>query len=184
MWLERLMISTPSGNNNTVRKITPLGKVTTFAGIAGVSGHHDGQSKIALFNQPAGIASDALGNIFVADSANHVIRKITPTGLVSTFAGMPGNSGSEDGIGNTARFRYPKAMAIDSKNNVYVAEWNSRTIRKITSGGEVSTFAGQVGVYDHKDGKGVAAHFKSPEGLVLSLIRNRLWYINRHFTSL
>jgi len=159
--------NSPADNNHTIRKITASGEVTTFAGTAGLSGSNDGKTTSARFNQPSGIASDDKGNLFVADTGNNVIRKISPKGTVSTFAGMAGLGGSKDGTGSDARFDSPKAIAIDSKNNLYVADWINHTIRKITADGKVSTFAGKVGSYDQLDGEGAVARFKYPSGIAI-----------------
>jgi DNA-binding beta-propeller fold protein YncE len=84
--------------NNTIRKITPDGVVSTFAGKAGVIGHADGKGQNASFNNPLGLATDSAGNVYVADSYNHAIRKITPSGVVTTIAGMPGYEGFAPGV--------------------------------------------------------------------------------------
>src|SRR5712691_9853340 len=83
------------------------------------------------FNSPAGVAVDKAGNVYVADTDNHALRKITPKGVVVTLAGSPGKSGSTDGLGSAARFYYPKGVAVDNDGNVYVADTANQTIRKI-----------------------------------------------------
>src|ERR1051325_10454962 len=128
--------------NNTIRSITPTGVVTTLAGTAGMSGSTDASGAAARFNAPRGIASDAAGTLYVADSGNNTIRKITPTGAVTTLAGTAGSSGSTDASGAAARFNDPMGIAIDSAANVYVGDTNNNTIRKITAGGSVTTIAG------------------------------------------
>lgn len=115
--------------NNAIRKITPAGVVSTFA------------SSAAGFNGPMGVAVDSSGNVFVADSANHAIRKISSAGVVSIFAGAA-SSGFADGTGTAASFKIPTGVAVDSLNNVYVADLGNNAIRKITTTGIVSTFAG------------------------------------------
>jgi len=162
----------PADNNHTIRKITASGEVTTVAGRAGLSGHNDGKKTSARFNQPSGIASDDQGNLFVTDTINHIVRKISPTGMVSTFAGMAGSNGSKDGVGSEARFDSPKALTIDSKNNLYLADWINHTIRKITTDGKVSTFAGKAGSYDQIDGKRSSARFKYPSGMTIDSADN------------
>src|SRR6478672_5625663 len=94
-----------------------------------------GESARALFNQPLSVAVDKNGNIFVADTLNHAIRKITPDSFVTTFAGLPGSAGSTDGVGSAARFNGPQSIAIDGAGNVYVADTGNHTIRQITPGG-------------------------------------------------
>ena len=108
--------------NSTIRKITPAGVVTTFAGLAGSPGSANGTGSAARFNGPAAVAIDSIGNIFVADTNNSTIRKITPARVVSTFAGLAGSTGSADGTGSIARFNFPSALAVDSANNIYVAD--------------------------------------------------------------
>ena len=121
------------------------GVVTTLAGTAGSNGSADGQDRAARFHYPYGLATDAAGNVFIADTYNHVVRKITPGGLVTTLAGGAGINGPTDGTGPAARFNYPKGIAVDRAGNAYVADTNSGTIRKITATGGVTTFAGLVG---------------------------------------
>jgi sugar lactone lactonase YvrE len=151
--------------NNTIRRVAPDGSVTTVAGLAGVAGTADGAGAVARFNTPYGIALDSLGNLYVADRVNETIRKITPTGVVSTFAGLVGTAGAADGTGSNARFRFPEGVAVDSANNVFVADNGNHTIRKITPDGVVTTFAGSAGVPGSADKTGAAARFSSPIGL-------------------
>ena len=109
---------------------SPVGTVTTFAG--GVNGSTDGTGADARFNSPYGVAVDGDGNVYVADRANHTIRKITPAGVVTTLAGAAGSSGSADGTGAVARFNYPDGVAVDGGGNVYVADYANHAIRKVT----------------------------------------------------
>ena len=149
--------------NHTIRKATPAGVVTTLAGSAGFFGTADGTGSAARFNNPQGVAVDSAGNVYVADWQNHTIRKITPGGTVTTLAGSPGVSGSADGTGSGARFAFPYGVAVDIAGNVYVADQGNHTIRKVTSGGVVTTLAGNPGVIGSADGTGSAARFKSPK---------------------
>jgi hypothetical protein len=151
--------------NHTIRQITPAGVVTTLAGLAGSSGSADGAGSAARFYYPEGVASDSTGNVYVADAYNHTIRKITPAGMVTTLAGLAGNSGSADGTGSTARFYYPYGVATDTAGNVYVADSVNYTIREITPAGVVTTLAGLAGSRGSADGTGSAARFYDPEGL-------------------
>ncbi len=150
--------------NFTIRKITPSGVVTTFAGLAGSTGSADGTGNTARFNNPYGLAADGAGNVYVADTNNHTIRKITPSGVVTTLAGLAGSSGSVDGTGNAARFFQPAGVAVDGAGNVYAADTSNNTIRKITSSGIVTTLAGLAGSSGSTDGAGNAALFNNPFG--------------------
>ena len=153
--------------NSTIRKITPAGVVTTFAGLAGSTGSANGTGSAARFNGPAAVAIDSVGNIFVADTNNSTIRKITPARVVSTFAGLAGSTGSANGTGSTARFSFPSALAADSANNIYVADTANSTIRKITPTRVVSTFAGLAGSIGTANGIGSAARFNFPSGVAV-----------------
>jgi hypothetical protein len=153
--------------NNTVREITAGGAVTTVAGSGGLPGSADGAGGAARFSNPAGTAVDASGNVYVADSGNSTIRKIAPGGAVSTFAGVAGATGTTDGAGSTARFNAPAGLAVDSAGNVYVADTNSNTIRKITPGGSVTTLAGVGGQTGSGDGAGGSARFNSPHAVAV-----------------
>ena len=155
--------------NNKIRKITSKGLVSTLAGST-TSGNSDGQGTAARFNQPAGIALDTSGNIYVADAFNNKIRKITPGGLVTTLAGS-GIGGGIDGQGTSASFDYPTGLAVDDSGNIYVADQFNNEIRKITSGGLVSTFAGSI-TYGNTDGQGVAASFYYPAAVALDTSGN------------
>ncbi len=154
-------------NNNTIRKITPSGVVTTFAGTAGVHGSADGTGASASFYLPGGIAVDASGTLYVADTGNSTIRKITPSGVVTTLAGTAGVHGSTDGTGTSASFYYPYGVTLDTGGNVYVADSSNNTIRKITPAGVVSTLAGTAGVAGSADGDGASASFHSPMSIML-----------------
>ena len=151
--------------NYTIRKITPAGVVTTLAGLAGNGGSEDGTGNAASFYQPSGVAVDSSGNVYVADTYNYTIRKITPAGVVTTLAGLSGTSGSANGTGSSARFNNPTYLTVDSSGNVYVADTNNHTIRKITSAGAVTTLAGLPGTRGSIDGTGNGARFSNPKGI-------------------
>jgi MYXO-CTERM domain-containing protein len=157
--------------NNTIRKITPAGTVSTLAGSSSVAGSADGTGTEARFYAPEGVAVDPAGNVYVSDTGNHKIRKITPAGVVSTLAGA-GVSGYADGTGETARFREPSGIAADATGNVYVADWGNHAIRKITPAGVVTTFAGSGGVLGDADGTGSAARFQLPSGVAVDAAGN------------
>jgi serine/threonine protein kinase, bacterial len=125
--------------NNAIRKITPDGVVSTLAG-SGATGSANGTGKSASFNSPFGIAIDAAGNVYVADSGNNLIRKITPDGVVSTFAGS-GVKGAGNGTGAAASFNTPAGLAVDAAGNIYVSDENNNLIRKISTAGAVTTIA-------------------------------------------
>jgi streptogramin lyase len=148
--------------NHVIRKITPAGVVTTLAGSPGQSGYADGLGSSALFALPWGITSDTSGNLYVADHDNHVIRKITPSGEVTTFAGSPGQQGDSDGVGSTARFSYPYSITTDGNGNVYVVDWFNFVVRKITSSGVVTTLAGNPRQSGYGDGVSGTARFAEP----------------------
>jgi len=150
--------------NSTIRKITPAGVVTTIAGTAGGFGSADGIGSAARFNGPGGIALDSAGNLYVADSYNHTIRKITPAGMVTTLAGTAGVVGSADGTGSAAQFNTPYGVTVIG-TTIYVADMENDTIRKVTSAGVVSTFAGTAGAYGNVNGNGSAARFYRPNGI-------------------
>jgi sugar lactone lactonase YvrE len=153
--------------NNTIRKMTQAGVVSTLAGLAGVAGSSDGFGSSARFRNPWGVAVDGMGNVFVADMSNDAIRKITPDGMVSTVAGQVGVSGNVDGAGAGAQFNHPFAVAVDSADNLYVSDSANNTIRKITPGGVVSTFAGLPGSTGSTDRVDNNARFSDPQGLAV-----------------
>jgi hypothetical protein len=158
--------------NDTIRKVTPGGVVTTLAGLAGSSGSADGTGNAARFYHPEGVAVDSAGNVYVADTGNDTIRKVTPGGVVTTLAGLAGSSGSADGTGSAARFNYPGGIALDSASNVYVGDYHNNTIRKVTSGGVVTTLAGLAGTTGTADGTGSAARFNGPAGVAVDSAGN------------
>lgn len=157
-------------SNDRIRKITPAGLVSTLAG-NDESGFADGQGAAARFNGLSGIAVDSAGNIYVADRENHRIRKITPTGLVTTLAGSggfrEGGGGFADGQGNTALFFYPGGIAVDSAGNIYIADGLNHRIRRITPDGAVSTLAGRFRGFRDALGEPLLAMFNWPTGIAV-----------------
>jgi hypothetical protein len=162
--------------NATVRGIRGNGVVRTVAGRARAFAPWgesiDGPPDVArfTFQSSAGYgwsaaATDSQGNAVVAEPLSHVIRKITPTGLVSTLAGVPGVQGSQDGLGPQARFSFPAAVAIGPDDSVYVADGNNHIIRRIDVSGSVRTVAGSAGVRGTADGLAGDARFNAPSGL-------------------
>lgn len=152
--------------NNTIRKITPSGTVTTLAGSAGSEGSTNGTGTAARFNEPFGIAVDDNGTIYVADNSNNAIRKITEAGVVTTLAGG-GSPGSNDGTGTAAKLDEPRAIALDSGGNLYVADYDNHLIRKITAAGVVTTIAGRADEPGSADGTGTNASFRGPMGIAV-----------------
>ncbi|MDP6772479.1 MAG: Ig-like domain-containing protein, partial [Anaerolineales bacterium] len=139
-------------------------EVKTLAG-SGSIGSADGTGTAASFKYPEGLAVDFIGNVYVADTWNHLIRKITPAGVVTTLAGS-GYEGSANGTGTAASFRLPSGIAVDGSGNVYVADHTNNRIRKITSAGVVTTLAGS-GSEGSADGTGTAASFYYPAGVAV-----------------
>ena len=148
-------------NNHKIRKISTNGVVTTLAG--STAGFANGSGAIAQFNRPYSVAVDNSGTVYVADFNNHKIRKITPTGVVTTLAGS--TIGFADGLGNAAQFNYPIGVAVDSQDNVYVADYENNRIRKISPAGIVTTFAGSSNGF--ANGTGTAAQFSFPACIVI-----------------
>jgi hypothetical protein len=159
-------------SNASLRKVTTAGVVTTFAGTSGSKGSTDGTGAAARFSAPVGITRDTAGNVYVADQTNHVIRRVTPAGVVTTLAGTAGTVGSTDGTGAAARFNLPTGVAMNSTDLIYVADFGSHTLRKVTSAGVVTTFAGTAGTSGSADGTGTAARFNKPSGLALDTAGN------------
>jgi sugar lactone lactonase YvrE len=161
-----------SSQSDTIIKVTAAGVVSTLAGSSGGevsvgssapvraasvrpasttrSDFADGTGGEAAFNGPCGLAADASGNVYVADSGNYAIRKVTPAGVVTTIAGNPGTQGSTDGTGSGATFHAPGSMAISRSGNLYVADGS--TIRKVTTAGVVTTVAGVQGLFGLQPG--------------------------------
>ena len=152
-------------NNNDIRKIDSKGNVTTVAGDRNPS-FANGLGTNAMFHSPSGVASDSKGNIYVADFGNHMIRKITSKGEVTTLAGN-GSFGFTNGKTTNATLYQPFGVAADSKGNVYVADYGNNAIRKIDTKGNVTTWAGSGHFHPgSQDGQGTNATFSQPIGLV------------------
>lgn len=148
--------------------------VTTVSTLAGstAGGFSNGNGAAALFNNPQGVVADAAGNVYVADGFNNVIRKITPTGDVSTYAG-DGNAGLTNGPAATAEFYAPQSLAIDAQGNIFVADIGNNVIREITTGGVVSTYAGRSGFHGYlNETNPLLAQFNDPQGLCVDASQN------------
>lgn len=159
-------------DDTAVRKVTANGVVTTIAGINGQIGATDGVGAAARFGRAAGMAIDADGNLYVADAYNHVIRKITPAGMVTTPYGKARQAGSADGEGNDARFKTPVSLAFDNTGNLFVVDAGNHTIRKINTKGVVSTFVGRAGLHGSVDGNGASACFNNPGNIDIDSASN------------
>jgi sugar lactone lactonase YvrE len=149
----------------------PVFQWTTIAGRAGI-GLEDGPAASARFFCLTGLAFDPAGNLYIADTNNHTIRRISATGVVSTVAGSPEQPGSADGIGAAARFRDPEGVAVDAAGNVYVADTRNYTIRKVSPVGVVTTLAGLAGQKVTADGVGTSALFFYPEAVAVDGVGN------------
>ncbi|WP_229506068.1 NHL repeat-containing protein [Massilia genomosp. 1] len=151
-----------AGENNRIRKITPGGVVSTLAG--GKEGFADGSGATAAFHTPSGLAIDGAGNLYVADTGNNAIRKVTPQGAVSTLAGG-GVAGYLDGKADVAIFNGPVGVAVDQAGVVYVADTYNDRIRAIAPDGMVTTLAG--GAPGYVDGPFAGARFDTPTSVVV-----------------
>jgi hypothetical protein len=147
--------------------ITPEGLVSNLAGLPGVFGTNDGIGPQARFWYPSGVAVDSAGRVFIADTWNETIRKITSDGTVSTLAGLAGSWGSADGVGSGARFSSPLGVSVDDAGNVYVADAGNHLIRKIMPSGLVATLAGLAASGGNVDGVWNGARFQHPSGIAV-----------------
>lgn len=156
-------------SNHVIRKIDSNADVTTFAG-TGAIGMENGNVTTATFRFPDAAVTDSNGNIFITDQSNHSIRKITPEGIVFTFAGT-GSIGSNDGDGATASFYYPAGITVDGDDNLYIADFGNHKVRKITPDGIVSTFAG-TGFAGAQEGSALSATFNGLTGVAMDSQNN------------
>lgn len=154
--------------NHRVRRISPQGDVSTLAG--SFKGYRDADGAGAQFNSPYGVAVDQELNVYVADTYNHRIRRISPGGEVSTVAGS-GTAGFRDGTGFQAQFNLPFSLDVDDLGNVYVADAGNHRIRKISPLGAVTTVAG-TGTAGRVDGEALQARFSIPNDVAIDANRN------------
>jgi sugar lactone lactonase YvrE len=153
--------------SSTIRKVTPQAVVTTLAGSAGAVGSLDGIGAYARFNDPTRLVVDDNGNLFVTDTGNSTIRRVSPDGAVVTLAGQAGECGSADGGPVTARFCGPQGIAQDRHGNLFVADTINNTVRRIDANGSVTTIAGRPGECGSTDGFGGAARFCKPRDIAV-----------------
>jgi len=156
-------------DNHTIRQVAiATGAVTTLAGSAKYPGTSDGVGPAAHFNNPMALVADSEGNLFVADKDNNTIRKVViASRSVTTLAGAAGNAGSTDGVGPAARFAGPVGIATDGAGNLFVADRENATLRKIViATGAVTTLAGSAKAMGSEDGTGPAARFNTPGGVL------------------
>lgn len=155
-----------AGESNRIRKITPDGIVSTLAG--GGEGFQDGQGANAKFNTPSQLALDAQGNLYVADTGNNAVRRVTPDGAVTTIAGS-GHVGARDGAAREAELNAPVGVAVDAQGNVYVADTYNDRIRKVATDGQVTTIAGGAASSPgYADGPAMSASFDTPCGIAVT----------------
>jgi len=157
-----------TSNSVTLYNATPcnwIGEVSSFVG-TGAGGYVEGTGTNAAFSNPQSMVFDTQNNMYVCDTNNHIIRKVTPDGVTSLFAGKQGTGTFVDGTGSAAGFFNPGAIAIDSSNNLYVADTGNHRVRKITQTGIVNTLAGS-GTPGSNDGTGTSATFNSPAGVAI-----------------
>ncbi|MBT9503735.1 MAG: hypothetical protein IV092_21010 [Burkholderiaceae bacterium] len=150
---------------HAIRKFSPEGILSLLAGKADDLGLTDGPGLDARFNGPLGLAIDRQGNLFVADTGNHRIRKISPAGVVTTAAGSNWGGIVKDGPALAATLQSPSGLAFDSKGNLYISDTRSHTIRRLSTDGAISTFAGMANMEGDRDGAGAVARFSYPNAL-------------------
>ncbi|MEJ5370332.1 MAG: hypothetical protein WHT08_18640, partial [Bryobacteraceae bacterium] len=162
-------------SNHRIRKVTPSGTITTVAGNgnAGFSGD-DSTATAAQLYFPNGVAVDSSGNLYIGDSRNYRIRKVTPSGTITTVAGN-GNAGfsGDGGPATEAQLSYVRGVAVDSAGNLYIADYANHRIRKVNPGGTITTVAGDGTAGYGGDGSAATeAQLYSPAGVVVDSLGN------------
>lgn len=157
------LIVADAGSSNAIRRLSASGALSSVAG--GARGLRDGPSGSAEFDTPSGVAVDASGTIYVADTGNHAIRRVGVDGAVTTIAG-DGSAGFQDGAGRTARFNAPIGIALDQSGALVVADSCNDRIRRVAPDGSVRTLAGD-GTPGLVDGPAASARFDTPTGIVV-----------------
>ena len=152
--------------NHAIRTVAANGLVGTFAGQLGMPGTQDGTGTNAQFNAPCGVTFDLSGNLLVSDTGNATIRRITPAGVVTTIAGVAGQSGFLDGAAATAEFGAPLGLAVATNGTVFIVDGGNHVVRELNNG-VVSTLAGNPKIWGSADGSGTNALFNSPCGVTL-----------------
>ncbi len=169
-----LILCAAGGSPGTAGAQVPVINWTNLAGLPTVAGGGDTANGIATFHGPYAMCVDTEGTLYVADHFNHAVRKVTPDGTVSTYAGVTGTPGTANGTGSAARLNLPRGIAVDVEGTVYVADAGSHTIRKIAPGGVVTTLAGLAGSPGTADGTGSVARFAAP-GHIAAGPRGTIW---------
>lgn len=152
---------------NTIAKITASGEKSTVCGTlfgTETGGYKDAKGDLARFNRPGGLVIGIDNSLYVTDLDNKLIRKVTPDGSVSTFAGTPKVQTMKDGDLKTATFNSPSGLSVDEKGNLYLSEYFNNVVRKISTDGQVTTIAGNT-ASGYSDGKGIKATFATPKGV-------------------
>ncbi len=171
-------------SNHVIRKVLPTGQVITISGKAGERGRVDGPASTARFDSPIGLALDGSGDLFITELGNYAVRRMDPSGAVSTYAGNMAESATADGSASVARFKGPRDLVFDASGNLYVSDRDSHNIRKITPRGLVSTFAGATdGSSGSTDGLGTAARLNAPHGLAYSTMLKTVGDSGRIFVA-
>lgn len=171
-------------SNSAIRKIDPSGIITTIAGngTPGYSGD-GGPATAALLNAPMDVVADNFGNIFIADWTNHCVRKINPSGIITTIAGNGSKGYSGDGGPSVnAQLGYPSGLAVDNAGNIYISDWDNNRIRKINTSGIITTIAGNgIGGYSGDGGMATSAQINRPHGILIDPSGNIIFSeINNH----
>ena len=155
-------------NDHVIWKVDATKNMSILAGSQGIPGSADGQGGSARFRNPGGLALDPSGNLLVADTGNHTIRRVAPDGTVTTVAGSAGLPGSTDAVGTLARFNAPYGLAVNGTGGVYIADSQNHTIRFLATDGTVTTYAGSAGQPGTTDASASSARFDQPNGLALA----------------